>query len=136
MPDLNAIKQRYDDIVTQLAARSAHVGFHETPQHDGSPHVETQGDELLFVVTERGSRLEERRTKDPDELLYWLISGVTFSMAVDYELAHRIEHEDCRRQIFAKDLELLGSVNQAWADRKRAEYDEVLKAHPFNNGLG
>jgi hypothetical protein len=129
---IQQIKSGYYKIAEHLSAPKKHVLFAETPQHDGSAHVEYEGNELLYVITERGSRFEERRTRDPKELLYWLVSDLTWNMAVDYELNHRIENEDCRRQIFSKNSEYLNSINVDWAARKKSEYDTILTDHPFN----
>lgn len=48
------------------------------------------------VVVERGIEWERRKTNDLDKLLYWIFANLTFSMAVEYELAHRVEGQDFR----------------------------------------
>ena len=136
MKMIEQLRKQYHAIAEQLSAPPQYVKFTETPQHDGSPHVEYEGNELLYVVTERGTRVEERRTTDPDELLFWLISGLTWQMASDFELSHRIESQDCRRQLFAKHLELLTAVKPEWARRKKQEYDKILVEHPYNDDKG
>jgi hypothetical protein len=40
-------------------------------------------------------------------------------MAWDYEVRHRREGEDFRRQGFAKHIELIGILSATWADRLR-----------------
>jgi hypothetical protein len=102
------------------------------PTHDGSPHVEVT-DAYYWVVTERGQEIERRRTMDVDELLYWLLAGLTFSMAIEYELTRRRTGEDTRRQWFAKEVELLEELSPDWADRKRREQAETLKRHPYQD---
>jgi len=92
MKMIAAIKSRYYSIARQLKAPAAHVHFATTPQHDGSPHVEMDGESYCYVVTERGQEFERRRTTDADELLYLLVSDVTRAMASDYELRHRATH--------------------------------------------
>lgn len=130
---LLSLKARYYEIGKSLSAPVQHLRFTETPQHDGFPHIEYEGTQLIYVVTERGRRYREWRTTDPEELLYWLVSDLTWAMASDYERTHRIETEDCRRQLFAKHLDLLCSVNSEWTHRKRAEYDEVILRHPYRD---
>jgi hypothetical protein len=134
MKSMSAIKSRYHSIARQLGAPTAHVHFATTPQHDGSPHVERAGDGFRYLVTERGQELERRTTSDPDELLYWLVSDLTWAMASDYELAHRDTNRDFRRLLFTKHLELLAEVNSGWSQRKQVEYDRVLVEHPFCDG--
>ena len=98
----------------------------DVAESDGSPHVEYEGDELHYVITERGSEYERRKTKNPDDILFWLVSDMTFSMASDFELNNRIETEDFRIQLFSKDLELLNSINNNWAEKLRVEYNKLL----------
>jgi hypothetical protein len=88
------------------------------------------------AVTERGQELNRRITSDPDELLYWLVSDLTWAMASDYELAHRVTNQDFRRLLFKKHLELLAAINNGWSQRKQVEYDRVLVEHPFCDGRG
>ncbi len=66
-------------------------------------------------------------------LNYWLVSELTFEMALDYELAHRRENVDSRRLLFEKHLELLARANPEWSLAKRTEYDAVLALHPFQD---
>jgi hypothetical protein len=134
MTSMSAIKSCYYSIARQLRAPTVHVHFATRPQHDGSPHVERAGDGFRYIVTERGQELERRTTGDPDELLYWLVSDLTWAMASDHELAHRAPNQDFRRLLFQKHLELLAEVNSGWSQRKQVEYERVLVAHPFCDG--
>lgn len=131
MKTTSAIKSRYYSIARQLKAPAAHVHFATTPQHDGSPHIEQKGGDFCYVVTERGTDYERRRTADTDELLFWLVSDLTWRVAIDYELRHRVPGKDVRRLLFKRHLELLARVKREWSQRKTAEYDLVLNEHPF-----
>jgi hypothetical protein len=106
-----------------------------TPQHDGSAHVELVGDLYNYVVTERGSEYERKSTRDEDELLYWLFADVTFSLASDFEVRHRISGQDSRRQLFSKQVELLGLLRPAWAEREQKEHERIIAEHPFQDDL-
>ena len=107
----------------------------DKPTHDGSPHVEVIGDEYHYVVTERGSEFERKRTKDIDELLFWLVSGDVFELACDWELEHRIEHQDSRRLMFAKEIEYLEKINSNWASKQKLNHENILKENPYNDGI-
>lgn len=131
MISINTLKSRYYAIAKKLNAPSKHVLFAMTPRDFGYPHIEVHGSEYHYVITERGEELERRRTTDSDELLYWMTSGITRKMASDWELAHRVEGEDSRRLLFQRDIDLLSRINAGWAERKKAEYDEVLEANPY-----
>ena len=106
-----------------------------TPQHDGSAHAERWFNWFHYVRTERGAEYERRRTRDERELLYWLLGDLTFQLACDFEVRNRRHGEDFRRQLFTKQLEYFGALEAAWAVRCRAEQTEILKDHPFNDGL-
>ena len=103
---------------------------------DGSPFLRVVADGYIYANEERGHVYNERKTQDLDELLYWIMKDITFSMAVDYEVANRVLHADFRRLLFAKDLELLGSLKPEWRERKREYYDAVLAQYPFNDEIG
>ena len=132
---LRSISDRYHAIARDLAAPAKHVRFVTTPQHDGSPHIECIGGEFHYVVTERGSEHEHRKTSDAEELLFWLVSDLTWAMALDWELQHRIEGEDFRRQFFRKDIELMSLVSEEWARRKKQKYEKILGEYPFDDRL-
>ena len=131
---LASLRKKYRQLVKQLGAPAAFQDFHETAQHDGSPHVEYEGDEFLYVVTERGTRYDERRTTDEDEILYWLIADVTWAMAMGYEVKNRVDGQDFRRLLFAKDIELMDGINPEWGQRKQNKYEKILRKHPYNDG--
>lgn len=91
------------------------------------PHIEKAGESLAWVVVERGREIEHRVTQDLDELLYWTFEAITFSIACDWELAHRIEEQDSRILLFTHQLELLERLNPAWTERFRAEHRRLLR---------
>jgi hypothetical protein len=107
--------------------------FHTAAQHDGSAHVEVAGDAYYYVVTERGTEFERRRTRDSDELLYWLLSDIVFSLTSEYELRHRIAGQDFRRLLFQKQVELMGQLDPGWSERKAHEIQAILSTHPFDD---
>jgi hypothetical protein len=95
------------------------------------PHIEVTDDEYHFVVVERGKEIERRSTPDHRELLFWIFDDVTFQLAVDHELAHRIDHQDCRRLIFARQLELMARLGPDFAAASSAKIADTLARHPF-----
>jgi len=119
----------------ELAARLGNADYvlPSEPKHDGSPHLEVT-DAYYLVVTERGYELDRRRTTDVDELLYWAMEGLTSSLSWNYELAHRRDGEDSRRQGFAKQIELLATLSGEWAERRRREQADTLSQHPYHDG--
>jgi hypothetical protein len=130
MLSVTHLRSRYSALCAKLGATRS---FQTAPQHDGSVHVEVTVDAYHYVVTERGTEFERRRTTDPDELLFWLMSDVTFNLASEYELKHRISGRDFRRLLFQKQIDLMGQLNAEWSERKRHEIQRVLAAHPYDD---
>ena len=134
---LESLRERFARLCDRLEGGNAYLGWFRTaPGHDGSAHVEREGPFFCYVVTERGSECERRRTHDGEEMLFWLMSDVTFDMAVKFELAHRRPKEDFRRLLFRTQEDLLQSLNPAWADALRRKHDSVLRSHPFEDVAG
>ena len=131
---LEAVRAKFDALVRPFEVHPGYKRFATAPTHDGGPHVEHRGQTYAYVVTERGTEYERRETRDPDELLYWLVSDTTWEAASQFELAHRVAGRDSRRLLFAKHVELLESIRAEWGSRKRQEYESVLKEHPYNDG--
>ena len=127
------LRSKFSDCIARIKAPAEIAVFRESPSHDGSPHIEYEGSDLCYVVTERGTEHERRRTKNPDEILFWLLSDVTFEMACVFELKHRRQDEDFRRQLFAKHLDLLGALNPEWRAQKEQELRSILGKHPFQD---
>jgi len=107
--------------------------LHTSPQNDGSAHLEVVNAKFHYVVTERGSEFERKTTTEKDQLLYWFVSDLVFRLASNYELKNRIQGQSFRRLLFAKEIELMESLNKNWAEYKRLEIEEILKSSPYND---
>jgi hypothetical protein len=132
---LDALRVKFDDLVRPFDVHPAYKRIFTSPTGDGGPHIEHDGQTYAYVVTERGAECERRETRDPDEVLYWLVSDTTGEAAGRFELAHRFPGKDFRRLLFAKHVELLESIRADWGSRKRAEYESVLEKHPYCDGV-
>ena len=127
---VNRLRSQYSALCAKLGVPGS---LRTAAQHDGSAHVEVTTDSYQYVVTERGTEFERRRTTDADELLFWLMCDVTFSLASEYELRHRVSGRDFRRLLFQRQIDLLGQLNADWSERKRREIERVLAAHPYDD---
>ena len=136
MRSISTLKSACYVIAKRLNAPQRYVRFATTPQHDGSPHIESNGNEFAYVITERGMEHERRKTTNADDVLYWLVGDLTREMASEYELSHRIPTADSRRMLFQKHVEFLSAINHDWASRKESEYEAVLEKHPFHDKMG
>jgi hypothetical protein len=122
METLASIQARVNELLADLHPRTSSLPTYGRTEDGARPHLEVQKDGRMdFVVVERGRELRRDTTYDIDELLYWIFDGVTFTMACDWELAHRIEGQDCRKLIFTKQFELLADLDPHWTERCRAE---------------
>jgi hypothetical protein len=88
---------------------------------------------FMVISVERGQEWSRRETDSLDELLYWIMKAVIFSMAFDYELENRNKWQDCRRIAFQKEVELFGELSFAWKERVEKELNETLKWSPFDD---
>jgi hypothetical protein len=127
--------------VDRLAAMIGAADHYSLPTYgqteDGArPHIEVDSRGFHFVVIERGQEQSRFTTRDLDELFYRIFRDVTFSMAFDYELSHRVETQDCRRLGFERQVELLSQLCQRWSDRETEEHERILRAHPFDDYSG
>lgn len=129
---VESLGRRFRELVAKLDVEPDYKTFHTTPQHDGSPHIEKEGDDFCFVVTERGSECKRVRATDPEQILYMLLDGVTLRVATTYELKNRVEGTDGREVWFPYQEQLLRELKPEWGERKREEHDKILKTHPLN----
>lgn len=132
---IELLQNEYNELLQKIKPSAHQYRFLTERQDDGSPHVEIGENEYFFVTTERGLELSREKFKSKEELLYQLISLVTFWMAVDFEFKNRVENQDSRRLIFAKQIELLNKANPLWANRKQQEIAEILKENAFMDDL-
>ena len=101
------------------------------PQTDGSPYVEESNGKYFYKISEKGMIFEERETKDPDELLYWLLNDVISQMSYEYELNMPSRFIDPRRVAFPLQVKLFFKINPIWAERRQQEIDEILLRNPL-----
>jgi len=97
------------------------------------PHIEVDARLYHYVIVERGQELERKSTSNYDELLYWIFSDATHSLAFEYELRHRIEDQDCRRIAFPKQIELLNLISPEMGMRCAKEIENILRMAPYDD---
>ncbi len=133
-PALARLKTLIDDLAGKINAPEQLLPTYGHSIDGAHPHIEADDNGLLYyVVMERGQELRRDIALDTDDLLYRVFEGVTFSMAVQYELQHRKENEDFRRQLFARQVELLGKLNDLWGACIAEKHRQILTQYPFND---
>ena len=103
--------------------------------NDGAS-IYVENSKYYYIIMERGQLNKLFESKDLEEVLYPLFESITFSLASDYELNHRIENEDSRRLLWKKQLELLEKINRNFFVKCQIEIEEILKIAPFNDENG
>lgn len=85
-----------------------------------------------YIIMERGKINKQYESENLDDILYILFESITFSLASDYELEHRNEHEDSRKQLWQKQLELLAKIDANFVVRCKEEINSILKIAPYS----
>ncbi len=128
-----AIKRRFElicELLPDNLAGNVRLELAESPIGDGTPHIETIEGRLHYVVSERGNEFERRVAHNEDELLYWLVTDLTSTIASAWEAKHRVPWLDSRRRWFAKEIQILNRVNPEWAARRSDEQARLLRDSP------
>ena len=114
----------------KIDAPIKNLKIYNFPQPDGTPYIQIL-DKYYYIIEERGCEFERRVTENEDQLYYWIMSDVVFSMASKFELDHRIDSKDNRRILFSRELQLMANLSQVWYEVKKNEIEATLRNSPF-----
>ena len=87
--------------------------------------------EYHYVVMERGKVNECYRGEHLDDILYPVFNDITFTLAMEYEIEHRNNDVDSRKERWRKQLELLEAIDIKFVETRKKEIEEILKKYPF-----
>jgi hypothetical protein len=131
------IRRKVEELAKKIDAPANLLPTYKYSFGEALPLIEIdKHGKLHYVLIERGEEFERRTTENLDELLFWIFSSITASMAFKYELENRIEDKDCRRIAFDKQIELLSILNENWSQKEHEEHLQILKSHPFDDFAG
>lgn len=133
MLSLSQLKAEIDRRAEIIGASQMELPTYGHTEDAARPHIEADSRGYHYVVVERGKEMSRLTTNDLDDLLYEVFRHTTFSLACQFELAHRINGQDCRRQMFQKQVELLSILSPKWGDQESQEHEEILCKHPFDD---
>lgn len=133
MLTLPELKRIIDQMAGRIGAPESRLPTYGSTEDGARPHLEADDQQYHYVVVERGQELERRSTRDLDELLETVFLDVTSGLGFAYELAHRVEGQDCRRIGFQRQIDLLVILSPAWAEREVQRHHEILRRHPFDD---
>lgn len=132
---LNEIKYEIDRFAAQIGAPDALLPTYGYSEDGARPHIEVDSRGYHYVVVERGQELSRLTTSELDELLYHVFAHVTFALACQYELKHRVQNQDFRRLMFGHQIKLLSLLSRKWADIESQEHERILQQHPYDDSL-
>ncbi len=133
MLPLQQIQSQIESLAARINAPQNILPTYGRSEDFARPHIEADPRGFHYVIIERGEERHRATTSNLDDLLYLVFSDITHSLALNYELRHRIETQDSRRLWFAHQVQLLNTLSPSWAARQAKEQDRILKEHPFND---
>ena len=92
-----------------------------------------KGNQICYIHTDRRQEITREFASDLEDLFYIIFKYITFWMSSEYELNHRIENEDSRRQKFSIQENLLAEINEIWREKCHSEHESILKYYPFDD---
>jgi hypothetical protein len=128
MLTLTEIKAKVDELAGKIGASGYVLPTYGHSEDGARPHIEVDSQGYHYVVVERGEELKRITTTSLDDLLYHIFEAVTFSLAGDYEVTHRIPGQDFRILLFKHQVELLSALSTQWAERTSARHERLLRA--------
>jgi hypothetical protein len=136
MLTLPQLKSEVDRLAEKIGASGYTLPTYGRTEDGARPHIESDSRGYHYVVVERGQELSRFTTVELDNLLYRVFADVTFDLACEYELAHRIESQDSRRLMFQRQIDLLRTLSHEWVERQSQEHDRILRANPYDDCSG
>jgi hypothetical protein len=130
---LEDIKNEVIELAEKINSPSSLLPTFGRTEDGARPHIEFDNRGFHYVVVERGNELERRTSSVKDQLIYWIFSSVTFSMACEYELHNRVPNQDFRRLLFKKQIELMRQVRPEFAKDLETEQKRILVRHPYDD---
>jgi hypothetical protein len=134
---LEEFEQKYKDIINIVSKNVSNietnnlVTFTKTPKGDATPNIEYNNGKFCYVISERGEELERIESENPYYIMYILFQYITFLIASDYELKHRIISQDSRRLLFKYQVDLLRNISEEWAKERLLAISAILEKHPY-----
>jgi Immunity protein 63 len=129
---LKEIEANVTRLAKRINATTNQLPTYNATRDFGYAHIEVDESKYHYITVERG--VENRKpTADYDELLYWVFQSATFSIALDYELNHRIEDQDCRRIMFPRQIELMHKINPKMGILCEHRIAEILSRSPYDD---
>lgn len=141
-PLLGAISDLIDSCVESMAddagvsSSSVFVPGSEQNNDEGLAFFHDEADgTLVYEARDRGRVVMHKQTRDPDELVYWVVDDVARSLAKRAATKTKEYNEaaDPRRVWFPLWRELVASQDAEWGSRTSREITKILAHSPFQD---
>jgi hypothetical protein len=126
--------------VERLAAKIGASDNPSLPEYgeslcDGGSYIEVNGAGYHLIQYQERSRSHASHiiTQDINHLLYLIFEKITFEMACEYELAHRVASQDPRRVLFPRQIDLLSQLSERWGKLQSLKHEAALLEHPLDD---
>ncbi|MEM9859817.1 MAG: Imm63 family immunity protein [Bacteroidota bacterium] len=133
--NIEEVKRQIASAAELINAPKNLLPSYDRPRQDAHPYIEVDSLGYHFIISERFIELERRTTNDINDLIYWVLDGITHEMAVRKELKYRKEREDFRRQLFEIQVDLMEKVSIDYAKRLKKKISEILNVSPYDDSL-
>ncbi len=133
MENLEEIRNVIEELAAIIGASGQELPTYGYSQGDARPHLELDESRYHYVISERGNEYIRVSSKDLDEILYRVFDFATAELGRKYQMQHFRYGQDPRKQIFAKQLELLSMLSEDWAARTKENQQEQIKKLPFDD---
>ncbi len=128
---LDEIKAEINRLAAQIGAPEDLLPTYGYSEDGARPHIEVDAGRYHYVVLECGEELSRITSTDLGELLYHVFAAITFELACKYELKHRIPHQDFRRLLFQRQVELLAMLSPKWSEIESQDHERILQQYPL-----
>jgi hypothetical protein len=133
MKNLDEIKSEVERRARLIDASHSRLPTYGHSNGLGDPHIEVDACDYHYVEAERGHEFDRWTTQEFEVLLYAVFRSVTFQMACDYEVKHRVLGQNFRRILFQRQIELMSALSPEWAERLSNEKERTLELFPFDD---
>jgi hypothetical protein len=98
---------------------------------DEGPLLIISSDGFHLVWMERGQESSRQTTTDAQAMVYRILADSAFATAVAHEFEHRVDGQDFRRVVHAKQRALFSELGPEWCARLEAEIEKNLTESPY-----
>lgn len=91
-------------------------------KESGLPHVEIYNGTYYLVVSENGSQISKKSTKDPDELLFMILHTITLSMACE-RIFNDTNYQSLRMRLFQAQKNIISKINLSYMSKIKLKHD-------------